>query len=255
MQTISETTERTHLAKSPPLGIIARSTLASFSVAAEGLIEQDQAVEAKGDAMEIKDEVAEYKRRRILDVAIALFDENGYAQTTMEAIAQQLGVSKPFVYSYFPNKTKILVQICLISLSQSKVALDQAMAECDTPPEQLRAAIEGLVLAVIDNQKSVNIFDREEKFQDEETRSVVLDYQGYLTRMLTRIVNEGNKRGDFDCKDVHSAVFAIGGIVSWIRRWYAPGGRMSREDVARAQADIALRIVGASPAPRNASDP
>ncbi len=197
--------------------------------------------------MDIKDEVAEYKRRRILDVAIALFDEKGYAQTTMDAIAQQLGMSKPFVYSYFPNKTKILIEICLISLTQSKAALDRAIAECDSPSEQLRAAVEGLALTVIENQKSVNIFDREEKFHDMETRGVVLEYQGYLTRMLTRIITEGNRRGEFDCADVHSAVFAIGGIVSWIRRWYSPDGRLSGEDVARAQGDIALRIVGAAP--------
>lgn len=195
--------------------------------------------------MDIKDEVVELKRRRILDVAMTLFDENGFSQTTLDAIANELGMSKPFVYSYFRNKTELLIEICLISLTQSKAAIDRAVAECDTPPQQLRAAVEGLSLAVIDNQKSVNIFDREEKFHDDETRQVVLDYQGYLTRMLTRIITEGNQSGEFDCPDVKSAVFAIGGIVSWIRRWYSPDGSLDREAVARAQGDIALRIVGA----------
>ncbi|MAY85510.1 MAG: hypothetical protein CML02_02100 [Pseudooceanicola sp.] len=196
-------------------------------------------------AMDIKDEVAEYKRQRILNVAMTLFDRHGYAQTTIEMMSQELGVTKPFVYSYFKNKSEILAEICLISLTPSMQAAERAVAEYDTPTTQLRAAIEGVVLAVIDNQKSVNIFDREEKFQDEATRKVVLEYQGNLTRMLTRIVVEGNKRGEFDCPDVHSAVFAMGGIASWIRRWYSPGGRMTREEVARAQGDIALRIVAA----------
>nr|WP_325249983.1 TetR/AcrR family transcriptional regulator [Amylibacter sp.] len=198
-------------------------------------------------SLDMKDEIAEYKRKRILEAAISLFDEHGFSQTTVHAIAKELGFTKPFIYSYFPNKTQILVEICLLSLTQSKAAIDKAMTESVTPREQLRAAVEGLALAVIDNQKSVNIFDREEKYHDEDTRKVVLDYQGYLTRMLTRIITEGNQCGDFDCDNIPSAVFAIGGMVSWIRRWYAPSGRLGREAVAAAQGDIALRIVRASP--------
>ncbi|MDR6265850.1 TetR/AcrR family transcriptional regulator [Roseobacter sp. N2S] len=198
-------------------------------------------------SLDMKDEIAEYKRKRILEAAISLFDAHGFSQTTVHAIAKDLGYTKPFVYSYFPNKTQILVEICLLSLTQSKAAIDTAVTESDTPRDQLRAAVEGLALAVIDNQKSVNIFDREEKYHDEETRKVVLDYQGYLTRMLTRIITEGNQRGDFDCDDIPSAVFAIGGMVSWIRRWYVPSGRLGREAVAAAQGDIALRIVREAP--------
>ena len=196
--------------------------------------------------VDLKDEVAELKRRRILDAAIELFDENGFSQTTVDAIAQKLGMTKQFVYSYFGNKTQILIEICLISLTQSKVAIDCAVADCDVPRDQLRAAVEGLSLAVIDNQKSVNIFDREEKYHDEETRKIVLEYQSYLTKMLSRIIADGNRSGDFVCDDIQSAVFAIGGMVSWIRRWYSPNGKLDREEVARAQGRVALRIVGAS---------
>lgn len=196
--------------------------------------------------VDLKDEVAELKRRRILDAAIELFDENGFSQTTVDAIAQKLGMTKQFVYSYFGNKTQILIEICLISLTQSKVAIDRAVADCDVPCDQLRAAVEGLSLAVIDNQKSVNIFDREEKYHDEETRKIVLEYQSYLTKMLSRIIADGNRSGDFVCDDIQSAVFAIGGMVSWIRRWYSPSGKLGRMEVARAQGRVALRIVGAS---------
>ena len=38
------------------------------------------------------------KRERILRAAEALFDAQGYANTTIEQIVQQLGVTKPFVY-------------------------------------------------------------------------------------------------------------------------------------------------------------
>ena len=39
--------------------------------------------------------VADAKRERILRVAARLFHENGYADTTMEQIVGELGVTKP----------------------------------------------------------------------------------------------------------------------------------------------------------------
>src|SRR4051794_37531612 len=38
------------------------------------------------------------KRERILKVAERLFHEQGYADTTLEQIVRELGVTKPFVY-------------------------------------------------------------------------------------------------------------------------------------------------------------
>jgi AcrR family transcriptional regulator len=53
-------------------------------------------------------EQAEQTRRRILDAASALFDERGYALTTIEAIAAQADVAVETVYSRFRNKANLL---------------------------------------------------------------------------------------------------------------------------------------------------
>src|SRR5574340_299299 len=47
------------------------------------------------------------KRERILKVAERLFHEQGYANTTLEQIVRELGVTKPYVYYYFHNKQEI----------------------------------------------------------------------------------------------------------------------------------------------------
>jgi len=58
--------------------------------------------------------VPEYKeeaRSRILTAAQAAFSEKGYDQTTMEDIAQRLGVSKGALYLYFPSKEALFGNI------------------------------------------------------------------------------------------------------------------------------------------------
>lgn len=45
---------------------------------------------------------------KILDVAYQLFLKQGYRQTTMDEIAQALGMSKKTLYKYYPGKIELL---------------------------------------------------------------------------------------------------------------------------------------------------
>ena len=48
------------------------------------------------------------KKRRILNSALKEFSKNGFSGSSMECIANRAGVSKPTLYKYFGNKTKLL---------------------------------------------------------------------------------------------------------------------------------------------------
>lgn len=51
---------------------------------------------------------AEARPDEVLDAAIALFTERGFAQTRVEDIASRAGLSKGAVYLYFPSKQALL---------------------------------------------------------------------------------------------------------------------------------------------------
>jgi AcrR family transcriptional regulator len=51
---------------------------------------------------------AEARPDEVLDAAIALFTERGFAQTRVEDIARRAGLSKGAVYLYFPSKEALL---------------------------------------------------------------------------------------------------------------------------------------------------
>ncbi|MFE9170772.1 TetR/AcrR family transcriptional regulator [Streptomyces kebangsaanensis] len=50
-------------------------------------------------------------RRRILDVALELFAEQGYEKTSLREIAEHLGVTKAALYYHFRTKEEILVSL------------------------------------------------------------------------------------------------------------------------------------------------
>ncbi len=50
-------------------------------------------------------------RERVMQVALQLFVANGYAGTSVKAVADELGISPPALYWYFPSKEELYVSV------------------------------------------------------------------------------------------------------------------------------------------------
>ncbi|MCX2946711.1 TetR family transcriptional regulator [Lentzea sp. NEAU-D7] len=81
---------------------------------------------------------------RILLAARALFAERGYRATSMQAIADQIGITKAALYYHFASKDELLRHLTLPLLDELEAALGDAESAGD--PEAVRwRAIEGYV--------------------------------------------------------------------------------------------------------------
>jgi AcrR family transcriptional regulator len=49
------------------------------------------------------------RRRQILDAAVALFSERGFARTSMNDVVRESGLSMGAVYRYFPSKVDLVI--------------------------------------------------------------------------------------------------------------------------------------------------
>jgi AcrR family transcriptional regulator len=71
---------------------------------------------------------AERTRQQILETAQRLFAEIGYDATSLQMIADELGLTKAAVYYYFPAKTDILNEALRPGVQRLGVLLDEAAA-------------------------------------------------------------------------------------------------------------------------------
>ena len=111
----------------------------------------------------MRDEILAYKRERILQEAVTLFYERGFTGTTLDDIAAELGVTKPFIYTHFKSKTDLLAAICLPTIQMS---LDAAIAAIESPgsaTERLHKLIVDFTRVVMVRQPNIAVFFREEK--------------------------------------------------------------------------------------------
>lgn len=195
----------------------------------------------------IKEEIQALKRERIIEAARQLFFERGYQGTTLDAVAERLNVTKPFIYSYFASKADLLGEICQRGSTYSVQSLDEARALDATPAEQLAYLVDRLCRVVLDHQANVAVFFREEKHLPEEASVRIARLREDFDHKLAALLGEGVQRGEFHIADVRLASLAIGGMVSWMFTWYRPHGRLTSSQLAAGMVDLVLRTVGADP--------
>jgi AcrR family transcriptional regulator len=196
---------------------------------------------------DLKEEVAALKRERIVGAAADLIYDRGYENTTLDAVSEHIGVTKPFIYSYFKSKTEILAEICSRGIKASLEAINSVSTEPDEigVEEKLRLLSERFVKAVLENQKYIAIFSREEKNLDLPDFNRISDYRRKFDRKLTALLDEGVASGVFQPIDTNVAALAIGGLVSWAYVWYRPHGRLTLDELSAQMAEMILSLVGA----------
>lgn len=89
------------------------------------------------------------KRRKILDAAVAVFCELGYARTSVDAIAAAAGVGKQTVYGHFGDKEQLF--LAAVDDARSAFPADRSTLVTDTgdPGADLTAAGERILEIVL----------------------------------------------------------------------------------------------------------
>jgi AcrR family transcriptional regulator len=94
----------------------------------------------------------EVRINEITEAAIDVFLEKGYESTTMEAIAQQAGVSKGGLYHYFKSKDMILIQ-ANEKISTKVEELMKTALECSSVREGILYYIENYIRYWLENPR------------------------------------------------------------------------------------------------------
>jgi TetR/AcrR family transcriptional regulator, cholesterol catabolism regulator len=199
--------------------------------------------------MAIRDEVAALKRERTIAAAADLFYDRGYENTTLDAVGERLGVTKPFIYAHFGAKSELLAEICARGISAALRAMDGVLAlDHAAPTEKLALLGRRFVTAVLESQKHIAIFAREEKNLLPRDFERISAMRRDFDRKLVALLNEGVRRGEFRIADPRLAALAIGGMVSWAYVWYRPNGRLGLSELADEMSDLVLALAQAKAA-------
>jgi AcrR family transcriptional regulator len=195
----------------------------------------------------MREELHNFKRGRIIEAACKLFYERGFVGSTIDSIAEELKVTKPFVYQYFKSKHEILAAVVEREIKRVIELLDEVNSTETEPAERLRQFIRAWVEENIEVRQISIIFWQEQQHFPAEMREHSRTWQKVLNQRLTTLIREGDEIGTFHSGNPQLAAFAITGALQWIPRWFRPNGPLNVEDVSQYFADLALRMVNLRP--------
>lgn len=195
------------------------------------------------------------KRERILQAAEVLFDRQGYANTTMEQIVQQLGVTKPYVYYYFRNKQEIFETLCWRPSVACFTAMD--FPEDDHRPAhvQVTEGIERLIRATIEHHPAAFFPYREPQVFRPEYLAMQKKLAQHFYERLCALMEEARADGMLDFKETRLTAQAACSLPGFLYHWYRPDGRLSPAEVVRELSQLAWRVLGLRTARRRPARP
>lgn len=187
-----------------------------------------------------RDRVAEREEKweALLHAAARAFAESGYYRTSLDEIAERLGVTKPTLYYYAKSKEELIAAVAARALDQ---ALEPTSAGPDAPGiDALRAFLHRYAVTI------ANDFGRCFAVLSDTDLSAgpglhLRQQKHLIDRHLRELVERGIADGSIGRCDVRLTAFMLAGAINGIARWYSDKGEMTADAVAMILVDQMTR--------------
>lgn len=137
------------------------------------------------------------RRQAILDAAMKVFAQRGYAAATIRAIAREANIAQGTIYLYFPSKRDILLALYRSMILES---LEEIMARPEKGDDEafLRSLVVDRILRFRQNAQAVRFAFTELPFHDELRekfyREIALEQLGRIQAFLKDRIAHGKFR-------------------------------------------------------------
>jgi AcrR family transcriptional regulator len=191
-------------------------------------------------------------RRRhveVLEAAARVFHEKGYESTSIQDIAEAVGILKGSLYYYIRSKEDLLYEI-IKAVHEDALANVRFVDEMEGDPlQKMRAFVTTHLVFNAENLTKMGVFFHDFRSLSGERRATIVEARDIYDELVRRLIREGQQE-DMICPDIDpkSVTFAIMGALNWIYQWYKPDGKLSANVIAEEFADFVVAGIACTPA-------
>jgi AcrR family transcriptional regulator len=222
--------------------------------AAEGTLLQGAIAKAKpGPQIKLSKLGEDDRLLLIYRAAAKVIHAKGYDATSLNDIAEAVGITKGGLYHYIDGKQSLLFKIMSYAMDILELEVVAPTRPLLDAQERLHAVIRLHTQLIIDKGIELTILlDESAGLTPEHLRLITarrVEYYQFVKETIARLKREGKLRD----LDVTIATHNLIGQLQWLPRWYVPGGRLLREEVIERFSDAALKaLLRAKPNSRSA---
>ena len=182
------------------------------------------------------------RRQEVMDVAARIFSEKGYEATSIQEIAEEVGILKGSLYYYIDTKEDLLFGVI-------EEAYDAALGVITELEQRDGSALE-LIEALVCRHAEVfaatrlqsSVFFREFRALSEERQKTIREAADVYNRFVVSQIRRGQRSGEIK-SEINPRLAAIGiiGMMNSMAFWYRPEGPAT---AAQIGAEFSRLVIG-----------
>jgi AcrR family transcriptional regulator len=190
----------------------------------------------------------ELVEHEIFEQATQLFAERGFAGTSLQDVADAMGMSRPSLYYYVKSKDALLAKL-VTEITEGPAAEMDAIAERANldPIGKLRAIARLIAVRRATQPARFRLLVRSEAELPPELAAAHKAGRKAVLNSLTAVIDEGIVAGQLRPVDPRVAALGVLGLCNWVAWWFHPHGRDSVDGIADQLTDMAIAALSRAP--------
>lgn len=174
--------------------------------------------------------------KNVIEAGITVFARRGYAATSVQEIADKVGVLKGSLYHYFSSKEELLFRILQESHVDAEQIMDEVAALGLDPYEELQEFLRRQAIWFLTNLDRAHIFFTEARHLTGERRKELQrlgrEFVSHIGDLVDKSIADGALRTDIPAPLI--AEYVVGALNS-LRDWPVRVGKeFSKEEMTEA---------------------
>ena len=178
---------------------------------------------------------------QILSEATELFAKRGFAGTTLKDIADAMGMSRPALYHYFPNKEALLARLVSdLTLGPAEDLAKVRRLRGKSSVERLHKMTCDTALRHARQPDRFRVLVRSDAELPSDLAKSYRDGRRRIMAEFVAVIEQGVASHVLRPVDPRTAALGIIGQCTWVAFWYHPGHDPDEREVATTLADMAV---------------
>lgn len=184
--------------------------------------------------------VKKSRKQQIEEKATILFQERGYAATSMRDLAQDLGIEAASLYSHIKSKEEILQKICFRMAEEFFSAWREVELENSSQAAKMEKAMIAHVKVITKDTDASAVFFNEWRHLSEPFLSEFLGMRDDYEGRFKKILRDGMASGEFKIVDEKFMMLTLLSSLNWTHNWYKPEGNLKPEEIGKRLSGLLL---------------
>ncbi len=172
---------------------------------------------------------------KIIEVATKLMSEKGYYGTSLQMIADKVGIKKASIFHHFEKKEAILLAILQKTVpSATHDLMLLANNHSLSGSEKLKKLIRMHMQFIAEQGDVLRVYLSEFRHLSKHNKKNYLDSRRLYTKLVVQIVKEAREE-DLDRFEILDPVIIANGILgmcNWAVFWFKKDGRLALEEIS-----------------------